>query len=111
MVETDRPIEQTREHLEEGRHFLIRYEINCTTHPGVYSIKATLMEKRGDGQVYEIMSSAELSQLDRRLVEQLLRAIQKTQEPVFPVHLPDIARDLASQTMLENILPEQVASP
>ena len=111
MLDKSMVIEETREHLGENRRFFIHYQLERKSYPNAYSMKATLMEQDHDGQVYETISCVELPNLDYRVAKHLLSAIHNAPEPVFPAHLPDIARDLASQIMSDCSLPEEAASP
>lgn len=99
MLDRNMVIEETREHFGENRRFYIHYQLERKSYPDGYSMKATLMEQDQDGQVCETISCVELPHLDERVAQHLIFAIHNAPEPVFPAHLPDIARDLAFQIM------------
>ncbi len=107
MLDRNMVIEETREHLGENRRFYIHYHLERKSYPDGYFMKATLMEQDHAGHVCETISCVELSNLDYRIAQHLLFTIHNAPEPVFPAHLPDIARDLASQIMSDFNLLEQ----
>gem|GEM_PF-653351 len=93
----------TREHFQDGRHFLIDYEFCSNDDPKICSIKATLMEKSEDDVAYERVSCVEISHLNYQLIERIFCHIENAADPVFPVHIPDIIKDAAAETILDSI--------
>ncbi len=95
--------ERIREYYQDGRTFVIRYELESLNDTESYLIRAHLTEERTNGNGPETVSSVELVYPYRELGEHLFDLIQNASDPVFPVHLPEIVRDQISCTLFDNI--------
>jgi len=91
--------QSTRSVLKNGREFIIFYELGTqvTSGKSVY-IRARLKEKSPLGQE-KAGSCVELTYLYPEIGEKIFDLIANAQEPVFPVHLPEIVRDQLSAAL------------
>ncbi len=92
-----------RKYSQDGRTFVIRYELESLTDTESYLIRAHLREERINGNGQETVSSVELVYPYHELGEHLFDLIQNAPDPVFPVHVPEIVRDQISCTLFDNI--------
>lgn len=94
----------TRSYCQDGREFVIHYELETHTVQKTCLIRAHLEEIPADGQCAETSStSVEVLCPYRELGERLFDLINNAPDPVFPVHLPEIVRDQISRTLLDNL--------
>ncbi|MGI6621142.1 MAG: hypothetical protein ACOX35_06880 [Bacillota bacterium] len=102
----------TRSCCHDGREFVIHYELETLAAPEACLIRAYLEEISTDGQGVETPSTrVEVLCPYRELGEKLFDLISNTSEPVFPVHLPEIARDQLSSALLDGFSFVSKASP
>ncbi|HHW18336.1 MAG TPA: hypothetical protein GXX30_05490 [Firmicutes bacterium] len=85
----------TRNFWKDGREFLVSYELKTHESSGTsgYLIRAHLKEKSPEGKEKETGSCVELLYLYQEVSERIFNLIANAEEPVFPIHLPDIVRD------------------
>lgn len=95
----------SRSFTEEGRDFTVTYQLGSKT-MGTYEkpnesyaktfISASLVEKHNLDTCKETQCNLDFSHLDEKTGLHLFEKIAKAEDPVMPVHLPEIVRDQLS---------------
>ena len=91
MKSTDK--EASRSFVGDGREFTLNYQLSSLTQEGKRLITALSVEKSPTSKNSETSCSVQISNLSPETTLKLFLLITGAQDPVFPVHLPDIVRD------------------
>ncbi len=95
--------ECTRKYCKDGREFIIHYEFVPFVDSDTYLIKAQLEELQTGDKCTTAVSCIELVCPYPELSQKLFDFINDAQEPIFPVHLPEIIHDQISCTLLSEL--------
>ena len=91
MKSTDK--EASRSFVGDGREFTLNYQLSSLTQEGKRLITALSVEKSPTNMNSETSCSVQISNLSPETILELFMLITGAEDPVFPVHLPDIVRD------------------
>jgi len=105
-VVTDRILrEHHRSVSADGRDFSLSYTLTLTeSHEGQScTIAVSLRERDRQGNERESSCTVELAHIRLEAASLLFEKISGPLEPLFPVHLPDVVRDLLSPDELMRV--------
>lgn len=90
--------ERTRSLQIEGRDLVLRYSYVTVDRDGgpMCRIDASLTERSGDGTGSTTSYRVEMSHVQPDAVKRIFEMIVMAEDPVFPVHVPEIVRDQLS---------------
>ena len=94
--------ESVRSVRREGRDFLLRYSFTTEEKDGGQQcrIQASLTENNAPGDDTTTGCSVEMSHVQPDMVKRIFEVIAGAEDPVFPVHVPEIVRDQLSAIRL-----------
>lgn len=97
--------ECTRSFAREGREFTATYLLGegDDLQGKRFFIRAELKETADDGTVKESRADVDLVCLSPEIGRRIFETIASAEDPVFPVHVPDIVRDQLSATALMEV--------
>jgi hypothetical protein len=90
--------QSTRSVSRDGREFVLCYNLTVrdTEQGPECCIQASLKEKSERGTERETGCSVEMSSLKPEATRKIFEIIAGAEDPVFPVHVPEIVRDQLS---------------
>ncbi len=94
--------ESVRSLSRDGREFVLHYSLRTqdTEEGQQYCIQASLNERTGPGPDRETGCSIQLSHIQPDMGKKIFELIAGAEDPVFPVHVPEIVRDQLSVSRL-----------
>lgn len=94
--------ESVRSLSRDGRKFVLHYSLKTqdTEEGQQYCIQACLNERTGPGEERETGCSVQLSHVQPDMGRKIFELIAGADDPVFPVHVPEIVSDQLSAARL-----------
>lgn len=99
--------ESVRSLSRDGQEFVLSYALGVleTTDNSQCCIQASLKARDGLGRDSESGCTVAISHLQPELGRRIFELIAEAEDPVFPVHVPDIVRDQLSAAHLVSVEP------